>query len=375
MTTTLTPRRLVRAFTLIELLVVIAIIAVLIALLLPAVQSAREAARRAQCLNNLKQLALAAANYESSNLVYPPSNIYQNTGNSQFGFSHWVAMSNYLEQSNIYNNTNFSIPWTAANITVGSISLSVLSCPSDPSLGQKVTMSTMIGTSPAGAVYFPYPWTIPPQFASVTPGYTFYSGNSGPWNANGFFINFSNGTVGADPNLGTYELGVICDQGKVSIASITDGTSNTMIFSENGHGFFSKQYQYAADDNFWNDGDPGINLYEARFPPNMYKKYQTPATPSYWFTNNAMSFHPGGVNVSFCDGSVRFIKDTIDSWVITDPVNGLALGSTQIASPAPTASGVAASYYGLTLAPGAYMGVWQKLSTRNGGEVISSDTY
>ena len=139
----------------------IAIIAVLIALLLPAVQSAREAARRAQCLNNLKQLALAAANYENSNGVYPPSNIYQNHGNSQFGFSHWVAMSSFLEQSNIFNSANFSSPWSPANVTVGSVSLSVLICPSDPSAGQTTTMGTMIGTSPLGAVYFPYPWNIP----------------------------------------------------------------------------------------------------------------------------------------------------------------------------------------------------------------------
>jgi prepilin-type processing-associated H-X9-DG protein len=357
---------------LIELLVVIAIIAVLIALLLPAVQSAREAARRAQCVNNLKQLSLAAANYESSNLVYPPSNIYQNAGNSQFGFSQWVAMSSFLEQSNVYNAVNYSIPWTPANITIGSVTVNTLQCPSDPTVGQTYTMSTMIGTSPLGSAYFPYPWTIPAQFASVPQGYSFYSGNSGPWNANGFFINFSNGSISADPNLGGYELGVICDQGKVSIASISDGTSNTMLFSENGHGFLGGVNGYAPDRDFWNDGDPGISIYEARFPPNAYKKYQN---MGYWALNAAMSFHPGGINVSFCDGSVRFIKDSIDSWIITSVPNGLALNTTQTPYPAPTSSGVAASDYGLTLGQGCYMGVWQKLSTRNGGEVISSDQY
>ena len=70
-----------------------------------------------------------------------------------------------------------------------------------------------------------------------------------------------------------------------------------------------------------------------------------------------------------------FIKDTISSWVITDPVNGLAAGTTAVPSPSPTSSGVAASYYGLTLSAGANVGVWQRLSTRNGGEVISSDQY
>jgi prepilin-type processing-associated H-X9-DG protein len=251
----------------------------------------------------------------------------------------------------------------------------VLTCPSDPSASQTYTMGTMIGTSPVGAVYFPYPWNIPAQFAGLTQGYSFYSGNAGISNANGFYINFTNGSLSADPNLGNYETGVICDQGKVSIASITDGTSNTMIFSENGHGILGRETTYAGDRDFWNDADPGIDVYEARFPPNMYKRFKTPATPSFWFTNNAMSFHPGGVNVSYCDGSVRFIKDTIDSWVIASTSAGAPVGATEYPSPAPTSSGVAASDYGLSLSPGCYVGVWQRLASRNGGEVISADQF
>src|SRR5271154_1173115 len=116
------PSRQRRGFTLIELLVVIAIIAVLIALLLPAVQSAREAARRAQCVNNLKQLALAVMNYESSNSCFPPVELdcmCETPGVIHNGPSWLVAICPQMEQSQIYNSYNFSITWRSyPNITV-----------------------------------------------------------------------------------------------------------------------------------------------------------------------------------------------------------------------------------------------------------------
>src|SRR5277367_383102 len=117
------------AFTLIELLVVIAIIAVLIALLLPAVQSAREAARRAQCTNNLKQLGLAAANYESTNSCFA-GNSYTGTlfnppaysHNYPESFSAFVRLLPYFEQSPMYNAANFSLNAGAAdNLTIGGV--------------------------------------------------------------------------------------------------------------------------------------------------------------------------------------------------------------------------------------------------------------
>jgi prepilin-type N-terminal cleavage/methylation domain-containing protein len=119
-----------RGFTLIELLVVIAVIAVLLGLLLPAVQMAREAARRTQCVNNLKQLALATHNYERTWESYPQG--VQYTFNLTTA-SHWVAQFPFYEQQPLFNAINFD--WhivSAANTTVVGVQLPVLMCPSDP---------------------------------------------------------------------------------------------------------------------------------------------------------------------------------------------------------------------------------------------------
>ena len=131
------------AFTLIELLVVIAIIGVLIALLLPAVQSAREAARRAQCTNNLKQLALAANNYESTNGCFPGNSYEAPCSSCYQNFSAFVRLLPFTEQQALYNAVNFSLTdYDVPNVTVHGIALSVLSCPSDPWQAQELSKST-----------------------------------------------------------------------------------------------------------------------------------------------------------------------------------------------------------------------------------------
>jgi prepilin-type N-terminal cleavage/methylation domain-containing protein/prepilin-type processing-associated H-X9-DG protein len=344
-----TPRPRRPGFTLIELLVVIAIIGVLIALLLPAVQAAREAARRAQCVNNLKQLALAAANYEAAVGTYPPATL---AANPSIGFSSLLYLTPYMEQTAVYNTANCDQAYfMPANYTVAGTGFSSLFCPSDDS----ATEATPIQFGPPTFMQF----------------HNHYSGMVGPWLA--FGLTFSAAGPTTDPALTRYAKGAIIPGGRVTVGSVTDGTSNTMMYTETGHGVFN-----AGSRNWmhqWHVGQLTDWCLEARFPPNWGRRYSDPtndpgnAALGQWAPYNPMSLHPGGLNAAFCDGSVRFIKDSIDSWAVPAPqVNGLPLGTTRVNS----GNG---SDYGLTINPGAKMGVWQKLSTRNGGEVVSADQF
>jgi prepilin-type processing-associated H-X9-DG protein len=340
-------------------LVVIAIIAVLIALLLPAVQAAREAARRAQCVNNLKQLGLAAHNYISANDVLPPST----TDNSQtWGwFTPWTAgMLPYLEQQPLYNALNFSVPmlelgfispFYGANTTVGLTPLATLLCPSEN-----------LGHAPNFAVT---------QFAMSN-----YAGNlGGPANiraCSGTIVPLNNSTIfGLMAFLGGV---TVSGAGPVPVAAVTDGTSNTALFSEHllnlGNGVFGAPdptvrpgtlngkrgifatsasmvlnqgnaanalafYQACrnvpagtvptTDDAFGSqwllsmDYAVGNNGYSHLNTPNGLSCIGTPQTfgvsdPNWGGIGGAMtatSNHPGGVNVTMADGSVKFIKDSI----------------------------------------------------------------
>lgn len=209
-------------FTLIELLVVIAIIAVLIALLLPAVQAAREAARRAQCVNNLKQLGLAAHNYISINNVYPCQSI-QNTTYWAWEPSWVAAILPMMEQTPIYNSINFSVPmldlgpFTGAsfpqNSTAGLTNINSLLCPSESLTHTVSYYGTWAPTNYAGN----------------------YGGPGMISSCNGIIVPSRGDLFVSSPNLGP-----------VSLAAVTDGTSNTAMFSEHLLGYWSSGTDNAA---------------------------------------------------------------------------------------------------------------------------------
>ena len=291
-----------RGFTLIELLVVIAIIAVLIALLLPAVQQAREAARRSQCKNNLKQLGLAIHNYNDTANKLPSNGMSINGCCGPGAAGALVMLLPYLDQSPLYNTINFSQTtgnWQypmASSAPVGSryfeMSLPVLRCPSDTS-----PISNDNGTGM--------------QWATASYGLSEGSQNMGGNQCNSYPGNqFGTGSdaLGSAANGGNIS-GIYSRGGYSSrFADITDGLSNTILMGEIRSECSDHAQQGWANLN--------TNMYSTSAPINYNTCPQGPGTgcnsPNAWQT--AMGFksrHVGGAHLLMGDGSVHFASENI----------------------------------------------------------------
>jgi prepilin-type N-terminal cleavage/methylation domain-containing protein/prepilin-type processing-associated H-X9-DG protein len=362
------------AFTLIELLVVIAIIAVLIALLLPAVQSAREAARRAQCTNNLKQIGLALFNYESSNGAFPsggestnfnvPAGSYAASQFIDGGWSTLARILPFLEAGTAFNALNFNLAEyndaTGDNYTGSSQVVAVYLCPSStrsPDGGRDgVDPNDPFSQINNGYGYNDYGPTV---YTDISPTLTPGAGAQ-PW------IPYRSKAFRANGML---------KQGMTRIAEVTDGTSNTIAIAEDAGR--DPRYLSPYTEGYWNSlitrqaamatinpYDPGPvggytpyrRYWRWAEPDSGYGVSGTPNNPGRpdhesvdWPVNAGVtlvaqgnnagnndeiaSFHPGGANILFGDGHVAFIKNSVS------PVT------------------------------------MRSLVTLNGGEVISSDQY
>jgi prepilin-type N-terminal cleavage/methylation domain-containing protein/prepilin-type processing-associated H-X9-DG protein len=351
-----------RGFTLIELLVVIAIIAVLIALLLPAVQAAREAARRAQCTNNLKQLGLAMANYLSVNDGMTPMLFVDNIANDGNGngpanaqnFSQHARLLPFLEQNPIYNSINFTVGarWgpaaTGADPDAGGLysyingtmictQVSSFLCPSDPNPGRASNSQIIVGqaNSPFTAVCN-YPSNLGLNRAYNNwrlNGPTYISSNwDGAFNGYTVALNsFTDGTSntaifaewvkgsGVDPNSGP-------DKNKLGMVYGTNGGTGNVAGAPSSPQAPSGYYQndFLASQACQNGvltqawSWKGEWAYYGR--TMHYTHTQTPNRKSCGSDDfgragemiSASSNHPGGANMCFMDGSVRFIKSTVN---------------------------------------------------------------
>lgn len=306
-----TPKACRAAFTLVELLVVIAVIGVLIALLLPAVQAAREAARRMQCSNNLKQLALGAHNYHDRLQSFPPGTLAKTFAtNPRFrSTTLFVFLLNEMEQSNLRNQLDPNDPQVSILNGLSAVVLPIIVCPSDAIPENPVAQ----GSAPN--------WF----------GVTSYGGNGGTGGTFFRFHGYCRDFVAQSNNGVFFETGPnsapTAGQTPVRMADVTDGTSNTFLLGERGH--VDRVFDTLAADNggqqvigqygLWH-GAGGLAIVDVTMTTLAPLNYRADAD-QVWNTSACLrtsafgSLHPGGANFALVDGSVRFISETVDMTV------------------------------------------------------------
>jgi len=283
-------RRTRGAFTLIELLVVIAIIAVLIGLLLPAVQKVREAANRSSCLNNLKQLGLATVHYHDNYGSFPPGQL---TTPKKHALGAYLLR--FIEQTNLATPYDFTIHWyEQANQPVVTVPLKVFICPSAP--------------HPDG-VLFPvtrnYNTTYP--ISEAVSDYAAFS------NVDANLQTY--GIIPADPPLPPNPNGILVKGGGIRFADVTDGTSQTILIGENSgrpHTYHTGNLDVSPTPpndygGGWADWDNPNQMHGSN-PDGSSTNGVGPCAINCSNNGGMYSFHPGGVNVAYADGSVRYLR-------------------------------------------------------------------
>ena len=286
-----------RAFTLIELLVVIAIIAILIALLVPAVQKVREAANRAQCQNNLKQIGLALQGFHDSNKVFPPSGwTVAGSGNPAGKYVGWRAlMLPFVEQQNLQKLYDFNLNWwEGANLNAAIYRVPLFEC---PSTGGRQDVTSAVARPPRPAMTFPGPLA-PTDYEAVM--------GVQPWVNPALYGVFPGNRC------------VMYRNSTTRFTDIVDGSSNTILilecagrpqvyygrkaqpsaFNDQGQGWIDSEGPFSLDGASADGTQQGLG-------PTL-----TPVPMNATNYNEPYSFHADGINVVFADGHVRFIRQT-----------------------------------------------------------------
>lgn len=292
----LPPRR--PAFTLIELLVVIAIIAILIGLLVPAVQKVREAASRAHCQNNLKQIGLALHNFHDTNKCFPPSGwTMAGSGNPAGKYVGWRAMIlPFVEQQNLQKLYDFNVHWwEGANLNAAVYPVPLFECPSVP---VRIAVTSAIAKPPRPAMTFPGPLA-PTDYEAimgVQPSV--------------------NPTLYATP---ATNRGVLYRNATTRFTDITDGTSSTIMVLEcsarphiyRGRKLFSLNFDDQGEGWIDSEGAFSLDGSSADGSQQGLGPILTPVAVNATNYNEPYCFHSGGINVVFADGHVSFVREAV----------------------------------------------------------------